>query len=258
MTTKIESIIIDDQIKNVKILSFFLNKNCPEIEIVGEAYTIETALNLINSKRPLIIFLDIELNEGTAFDLLDRISYKNSKIVFTTAHNKYAVQAFKHNTVDYLLKPIKEEELINTVERIKKEIQVNNYKTLSEQIESLKKHVSLLQTQTQTQTQGKLTISSIKTIDIIDIENIVYVKSEGKYSVFILEDKEEIVSSKNLGAYQDYLIERGFWRIHNSYLINLSKVEKVIKDDSNYCLMKNRKKIPISSRKYRSFIKKLE
>lgn len=241
--TQVTAVIIDDEINNVDLLVHFINQYCPQINVVGKAITKEEGIALTNQLKPQILFLDIMLNEGNGFDLLDNITYKKSKIIFITAYSEYAIKAFKYNAVDYLLKPIEIDELITAVDKACLAIENNEF-TEPTQVKNLKKIV----------TNNKLPISliaipSADKIDFIKVEDIIYIKSQGRYSIFNLKDSKQIVATKNLGEYENLLDTNTFFRIHNSYLINLTKVTSINKTGGNYCVMENAEELPIAKRR---------
>lgn len=246
---KIQSVVIDDEVNNAQVLINLLHKYCPNIDIIGSANTYEDAKMLLLTTNPQIIFLDIKLDTGTAFDLLKEVPNQKAKIVFTTAYQNYSLEAFKYNAVDYLLKPISIEDLIVTVNKINDDIK-NYIFTFKEQIDNLNLIFS------EKKSPERILIQSIKKIDFLKVAEINYVKSEGKYSIFFM-DNQDVVSTKNLGYYEDLLPVNSFFRVHNSYLINLKKINYIQKEGATACIMNNEKEVPISSRKYQHLLRKI-
>lgn len=246
----LNAVSIDDEQENINVLKYLVEKYCPYIHLTGQASDVTSGIELIDNSQPDIVFLDIQLNQELSFDILDAVSFKESKVVFVTSYNDYALKAFKYNAIDYLLKPLDIEEIIRVGNKIRNEFEQKE-RNLSGQIGDLKSYFRDMHT------QDFITIPSIKKIDVVKTLDIHYIKSETKFSIFVME-KGEIISSKNLGAYEAMLPKFKFFRVHNSYIVNIDKVQYIHKEDDHYCLMQNGKKIPISRRRYHSFIKLMD
>lgn len=246
----LHAVSIDDELENTKVLTYLVEKYCPHIQMLGQADSVESGTQLIDSLKPDIVFLDIQLGEELSFDILDQISHKESRVVFVTSYNEYAIKAFQYNAIDYLLKPLDIEEIIRVGHKIRDDFEKKDTH-LFQQISDLKRYVQDMQA------QEFITIPSLKKIDVVKTSDILYIKSEAKFSIFVL-DRGEIISSKNLGAYESLLPKFKFFRVHNSYIVNLDKIRHVHREDDHYCLMENGKKIPISRRRYHSFIQVMD
>jgi len=246
---KITAVIVDDELNSVKLLVHFIEKYCTNIIIVGEAYTKDGAVTLINKTRPKLLFLDIRLDIGTSFDLLNELTYKDAKFVFVTAYNEYAVRAFKHNAVDYILKPLEIEELVTAVNKACEDIEKDIYTNI-EQLEYL---------QNLTLDNRKefefVAIPTVKKIDFIRISDIIYLKSEGKYSILYLVSGKKITTSKNIGEYESILNPVVFFRIHRSYLVNLNFISSIYKHDGYYGEMNNGERLPVAKRRIQDLLK---
>lgn len=242
---KYKAYVVDDELENIELLKFFLNKYCLNIEIIGESDTFESCITFLNDTKPDIIFLDIKLNDKNAFDILDLIDTSESEIIFVTAYQEFAPKAFKYNAIEYVLKPIAIEDLILSVNKAIVRIEekklfknqiLNNLHSLNERPSSI------------------ITISSLDKIDIIKKTDILYCKSDGRYTTFYLLNKIEILACKNLGEYEIVLSDDMFFRIHNSYIINVSHIKNINKKAGYYCEMINGDLLPIAKRRYQSFI----
>ena len=240
---KYKAYVVDDELDNIELLKFFLNKYCLNIEIIGESDTFENCINFLNDTKPDIIFLDIKLKDKNAFDILDLIDASESEIIFVTAYQEFALKAFKYKAIDYVLKPIAIEDLIQAVNkailRIEEKERLANHAIYD--IAPLKSNSSII------------TISSIDKIEIIKKSDILYCKSDGRYTTFYLNDKKEIVACKNLGEFELQLCDDGFFRIHNSFVINISYLKNINKKAGYYCEMINGTFIPIAKRRFQSF-----
>lgn len=240
---QINVVLIDDEINNLDLLDHFITKYCPQLNIVGKASTRKEGVILVNDLKPQLLFLDIMLDEGTGFDLLEEVTFTQTKVIFVTAFDEFAIKAFRFNAVDYILKPIEIDELVLAVNKATEAIGSNRF-TETNQIQNLYKTV----------TNNKLPINliaipSTDRIDFVKVDTIIYIKSEGRYSIFNLQDNKQIVATKNLGEYETMLDANTFFRIHNSYLINLTKVTSINKAGGNYCVMENSEQLPIAKRR---------
>jgi two-component system LytT family response regulator len=195
------------------------------------------------------VFLDILLDHDNSFHMLERIDKTSFHIIFTTAYDEYAIKAFRYNATDYLLKPIVIEDLIEAINRVEEQIQKKEFVN-REQIKQLsdtilkKKPINFL------------TVSGMDRVDFIQPDDIVYLKSAGRYTEFYLRDKKrKIISSRPIGQYETLLSEDQFYRIHNSFLINLNALININKRAGNYCELSNGVSLPISRRRFEGLIK---
>lgn len=245
----IKTILVDDEKNNLDLLTHYIQKYCSELEIIACCLTYDEAIKSISLLNPDLVFLDIVLDRDTSFDLLEELPRLNFQIVFTTAHSEYALEAFKFNTVNYLLKPIEIKDLVSTVDDIivqKKEKQILS----KEQIKALSNSIS------EEHPINFITISGMDRVDFIHPSDIIYIRSSGRYSEFFLRDKKrKVLSSKAIGEYESKLDKSLFYRIHNSYLINLSHLININKKAGNYCEMTNGDAIPISRRRYEGLMR---
>lgn len=244
---KIDAVVIDDEVDNTKILVHFIQKYCPLVNIVGEANTSVEAIALINRVKPKLIFLDIILDEGTGFDVLDEVSHKETKVIFVTSYDKFAIKAFKYNAIDYVLKPVEIGELIIAVNKAYEEVEKKIY-TNDQQIDFLNNSLSASPAPL-----NFIAIPSIDKIDFAKVSDIVYLKSDGRYTIFFLTNGSKLVASRNLGEFENIVDKNQFFRIHNSYMVNLKHVLNITKTDGSYCEMSNQKSLPIAKRRKESF-----
>lgn len=245
------AIIVDDEQKNVDLLFHFIQKYIPEVHVLDRCLTYKEALHSIINIQPQLVFLDILLDEKNAFDLLKEVGHLDFQIIFTTAYDEYALKAFQYNTVDYLLKPIVIEDLRKTIDRVIKK-RNDKIELGPEQLHSLSQ--SLLGRHP----TNLVLIAGMERVDSLDPNDIVYCKSSGRYTEFYLVDKKRtIISSKTLGQYERSLDPVYFYRIHNTYLINLLHLNNINKKAGNYCEISNGDFLPISRRRYEALIKSL-
>jgi two-component system LytT family response regulator len=222
-----------------------LNRYAPEIKILGEADSVKTGIKAIDSLKPQVVFLDIQLTDGTGFDILEKLAQKNGKssshIVFVTAHEEYAIKAFRFSALDFLLKPVDPEELEKVIEKIKNALEKNdNYAHIDLLLENIRKKVDNFK---------RIALSTADGIHLLEVSDIIRCESEDNYTKFYVKNGKPILISKTLKEYEELLGEHGFERIHQSHLINLSCLKSYIKKDGGYVIMADNSKLPISQRK---------
>ncbi len=232
------AILVDDERANVEILQVLLEKYCPKIKIVASALQVEEAVNLINLHKPDLLFLDIQMGKNSGFDLLNLLTEKTFEVIFVTAYDQYGIQAVKFAALDYLLKPVNPDELIEAVakaeDRIKNKIQ-------NEQLNFLLQQIKRPDTSAQ-----KIALPQHSEIRYVDVKEILRCEADNTYTSFFLVNGDKILISKQLKEYADLLKPHGFLRTHQSHLINPSFVKSWLKEDGGILLMKNGDKIPVS------------
>lgn len=212
----IRTIVIDDEKPSREVICNYLEEYCPEVEIVGTAGSVSSGFKAIKKYRPDLIFLDIELGDGKGFDLLNMFEKVEFRIVFVTAYSEYAVKAFRFSAVDYLLKPVKIDELREAVEKVHS---LGGSVLNPENISTLLKNISYSPVSNPT-----LVIPHVKGFEVLRISDIIMCKADGYCTNFHLISNRKIVSSKNLKQYEDLLPEHNFIRVHHSFLVNLNHV----------------------------------
>lgn len=238
------ALIIDDNEQAIKTLDGLIKHFCPRVKIIGKAQSIKDAVLLINELSPDIVFLDVEMNNETGFDLFPFFPKMNFIVVFTTSHEKYAIKAFKTECFDYLLKPIDPTELASSIGRIEKE----KGDILNAQREQL------LCNKSQTNSAiKKVAFISEKGYSFINEADIVYFNADGKYTNIFTNKKEIFISSKNIGEIESTL-SGNFFRCHKSWIINLNYITKYLKD-KNQVLLLNSVVVEISSLRKNDFFK---
>ncbi|MFL5764619.1 MAG: LytR/AlgR family response regulator transcription factor [Bacteroidia bacterium] len=246
----IRAIIVDDELGARESLSKMLEKNCKQVEVVAKVDSMLAAFEAITNKAPDLVFLDIEMPNGNAFDLLEKFKEINFNIIFTTAYDHYAIKAIKFSAVDYILKPIDPEELVLAVKRFEERNgQKNN--TLDKQFKALLSNV---------RTENKLKKVGIPDGDgliFINLSDIIRCDSDGNYTFFILTNGKKIIASRTLGEYEQMFADDNFFRIHRSHLINLEHVKKYIKGEGGYVVMTDNSQVEVSRRNKTDFLEKL-
>lgn len=244
----LRALIVDDEIASVRSLQILLTQFCKQVEIVGVARSVEEALESTLRLKPNLIFLDIEMPSGTGFDFIEKSICCNFEIIFVTAHNNYAVQAFKYSAVDYLLKPVEISELIKAVDKVTEILKAN--------INSRNKYNVLFDNLKEIIPQ-KLVVVINGNYEYIDLRDVLYIDlSFGKLKVF-LEDGATIILDNQLSTIEDQLFERDFFRIHKDFLLNTLKAKKINKSNSNLVELSNGTQLPLNPLKRDELIAKI-
>ncbi len=244
----LKAIIIDDEPDAVLSIELIITEYCTDVEIIGKAHSAIDGKNQIITKQPDFIFLDIDMPRGTGFDMLEMLPEINFDVIFVTAYSNYAIKAFKYSAVDYILKPIDIDELLNSVKNIKKRKQKENHPNLN--LDILLKNI-------QNKAPKTIAVPNSAGIDFIEIKNIIRFKAEGSYTKIIISNQDNILASKNLKEYQELLPDEEFFRPHNSHLINLYHVRRYVQKDGGYIEMSDNSTVPMSRRKKDLFLKKM-
>jgi two-component system LytT family response regulator len=240
----ITALLIDDDDNLRAGMKSLLSRYAPEIAIIGEADSVKTGTELLLKTEPQVVFLDIHLGDGSGFDLLEEVNKRgklNSQIVFITAHEQYAIKAFRFSALDFLLKPVDPDELEKVISKIK------NVLVKSESVA----HIDLLLENIRKKVDNfkRIALSTADGIHLFEISDIIRCESEDNYTKFYIKNNKPVLISKTLKEYEDLLTEHGFERIHQSHLINLSYLKSYIKKDGGYVVMADNSNLPISQRK---------
>lgn len=233
----VRAILIDDEPNAVGLLALRLSQHCPQVDVVASCTNSHKAVQAILDHRPDLVFLDIEMPQMNGFQLLEAVAGVSFSLVFVTAYDKFALKAFRYSAVDYLLKPIDTQELIQAVHRVEKQ-----HKTAPEQIDHLKSQLG---------THGKnlpdrIALPYQNGVAFVDMKDILYCESDDNYTKFHLGDGQYHLVTKSLREIQELLEERDFLRVHRQYLINLNHIKKFVKGEGSYVVMSNLQSIPVS------------
>lgn len=231
------TIIVDDEAKGRQSLIKMLQLLHAPVEIVAEAASVETAVALIDSHKPQLVFLDIQLQKGTGFDVLEQLKFKDFQLIFVTAYDQYALKAFRYAAMDYLTKPIDPDQLEEALQRLPT-TEAPNFN--SEKIHALQANKNELH---------RLALNDAQGIQLVKVADIIYCSAQNNYTEFHLKDGQKHLVSKTLKEYEELLSDAGFFRVHQSYLINLEEVSQFLKQDGGYVQMSNGSLIGVSRRK---------
>lgn len=233
----ISTYLLDDEFNCTEVLSVLLKRYCPEISIDGVFNDPEEALEHIKKKPPQLLFVDIEMPRLNSFDLLTQLLPLNFKVIFTTGYDQYAVRAIKFNALDYLLKPIDKDELIAAVEKAQRSTFPD-----ANQINSSIYHKAK-------EKPERLAIAVGQELILIEVNEIIYYESDGSYvSIYLKDQLKPLLVTKSLREFEEIMNNDNFYRVHNSYLINLKFLKKILRNDSEI-IMSNNKVLPISRSK---------
>ena len=239
-----KALIIDNDSSIREGLTALLKKLCPNVYEINEANGVASGIEAINRLAPDLVFLDVEMDDGTGFDLVQKLGSFNFQLVFITAYNKYAIDAFKFSAIDFLQKPIDPMDLVVSVN--KAATQLKN-KDLEKQVKLLEE--SLRHLNTAKRQERKIALNDGTLIHYIKVCDIIYCKAEGSYTYFYLSGSRKIMVSKLLKEYEDLFEDFGFLRTHHSYLINMSKISKFDKKDGGQLILEENHSVLVSTRK---------
>ncbi len=240
----LEAVIVDDEIKALQSLSWELTNFSNEIKVNASFTNPFEALDYLETNTPDCLFLDIEMPTMDGFQFIQKLTNKNFPVVITTAYNQYAIKALKNEAIDYLLKPIDTDDLKDTIVKIKK---FNNRNYTSDRLEKILLNFNA------NASHKKITFNTDGKLIFLESDEILYAESDGNYSTIFLSDGQKIVLTKKLKEVNDLLPDDSFYRIHNSYIINLHKIKEYLKTDG-YVVLNSNHKIPVSRQKKTDFL----
>lgn len=237
------TVIVDDEPKSVILLERMLKRYCPVVEVIGTANNAEKAYELINTLAPSLVFLDVEMPEGSGFHLLKKFTRIPFRVVFTTAYDKYAIPAIRFSATDYLLKPISITELKAAVAKV-----------AASPLPEMKQLIPGENGIRSAQLAGRLALPSQDGVQFVAIDEIIYCESSSNYTYFHLKNGVKLLVCRTLKEYEELLSAQGFFRIHQSYLVNLCYVKKYIRGRGGFVVMENNAELTVSTRKKDEFL----
>ncbi len=245
----VNAVIVEDELASTNNLKNLLTLHCPEVQVIGEATSIEEGLELFDDieLRPNVAFLDVSLPDGLIFKLLDTIQPIDFEIIFITAYNEHAVKACQYSSIGYILKPIDPDELVQAVNRIR----ITKPDTIKQRLELFQKHMS------PSNPFEKMSISAVDGMYFLNLKDILRFEAEDNYTHVFLTNGERITSSKTIKAYEEMLQNSNFYRVHKRHVINLNYMRKFIKGDGGYLIMADNKKIEVSRRRRPAFMEQM-
>lgn len=243
----IRTILVDDEPRGLFALQQMLSTYCPAIKVVAQCSHADQAKQMIELHEPQLVFLDISLPGKNSFDMLEEMESVNFEIIFVTAHDDYVLKAFHYSAIDFLVKPIDEDLLMDAVRRAQKRIERD---AMSQNIGTL-----LFNLNKKNGSQPmKLCIPSLKGFQVVELQDILYCEASGSYTTFYFQQQPSICSARPIFEYENLLADSGFFRVHKSFLVNLQHIREYQRGEGGTVVLTNNKEIEVSRRKKDAFI----
>jgi two-component system, LytTR family, response regulator len=236
------TILVDDEPRGINSMQKLLQINCPEVNVIGSCTNADDAFGMIKSIQPDLIFLDIAMPVKNGFDLLKELKEFRFEVIFVTAHNQFTIEAFHFSAIDYLLKPVEDNLLVDAVNRARKRIEE---KAGSKNIETFLHNVQLKNAPQ----KMKLCIPSLKGFQVIELDDILYAESSGNYTNLYFSNQQMICTSKPMHEYEVLLEDAGFVRIHKSCLVNLLHIKEYIRGEGGSVKLSDKTELEVARRK---------
>ncbi len=244
----IRSIIVDDEAKSRESLRILIEDYCEGIAVLATCQNVFEAESAINELKPDLVFLDIQLQRETGFDLLSKYKDFPFDVIFTTAYTEYAIKAFKFSAIDYLLKPIDIGELRAAIRKVAQARDTAITARLQQLLQNLK---------VESPENYKLALPTADGLVFIKVNDILYCEASGNYTEIVMADNKKYLVSRTLKEYDEMLAGQNFYRIHHSHLINLNGIKKYVRGDGGYVVMSNEKSLEVSKRKKEGFLARI-
>lgn len=238
------AVIVDDEPASGQALALLLREFVNEVELAGTAGNAQDALELIRRVKPDLVFLDVELDGDSGFDLLEQLPDDGPEVVFTTGYEQYATRAFRTSATDFLMKPVEVDQLRDAVRKVAEKLRVA----------AAEQRYGVLIRNWHGQGNEQIALSSSEGFVFIKLSDLIYCKGDGAYTYFFLRNDEKITVSKNIGEFEPLLSPRGFFRVHKSYLINLSEMKRYVRGEGGYVVMSNGQSVDVSKRRKEAFL----
>ena len=231
------AIIIENELHARELLKSLIGEYCSELLIIGEAKSIADSIELIDQIKPDLIFMDVELDDGKSFEILDELTYLDFYLIITTAYDQYAIKAFEYNAIDYILKPYSPKPLLKAIRKVRASKEKND---VFNNLKSLIRHNNK---------SSKITFSTSKGIRYCDESEILRLEASQSYCKVYLLGGETILISKPLSEVEKSLPITGFFRVHSGHTINCSYIKEISKEDGGYIVLKNDEQVPLARRR---------
>ncbi|MEC5156622.1 LytR/AlgR family response regulator transcription factor [Chryseobacterium sp. MP_3.2] len=245
---QLTAVIVDNDYETTEILNSFVEENHIILKIVGHGSSVEKSLDIIKLHKPDVIFIDISSKNENLSDYINDLDFNLPKFIIISSNELYALKAFKINAIDFLVKPLNFNDLILSVYKAIKQIEME----LCFQKQRVSEVNALT---TMYQNNEYIAISSMDKIELVRMDDIIFCKAEGKYTDFFLVNDKKILSSRNLGEYASMMDPNYFFRIHHSYVVNIKHITKISKKDGYSCDLINGTSLPVAKRRQEEFIK---
>ena len=244
----IKAIIIDDEIHCRKTLGMLLKEYCHDVQVIEQCDDAESGLAAIQTHKPHLIFLDIEMPNMNGFEMLEKLPEINFEIIFTTSYDQYAIKAIRFSALDYLLKPVEREELQRAVQKVSQRLQFPLPQQLEILLQKIHQPISSIQ---------RIALPTMEGLQMIAVNSIISCQSDSNYTVFFLKNKQKLIVSRPLKEIEEMLEEYSFLRVHNSYLVSLNEIDKYVKGEGGYLVMTDGSTIDVSRSKKETLLNKL-
>ncbi|NNF34753.1 MAG: response regulator transcription factor [Saprospiraceae bacterium] len=241
---KITYVIIEDEERSRNVLKKMIGKHFPQMVLLGVADAVDSGVKLIKKVNPDLIFMDIQLKDGSGFDILTELGNIPSSIIFTTAYDSYAIKAFKFSALDYLLKPIEINELLESINRLEEQSNLNQHHRIDSLIKNINRN---------SESSPILTISTMKSVEFVKVNDILRCQAEGAYCKLIMKDGKTYMVSKVIKEFEYLLHDYGFYRVHQSHLVNIEEIKQYLKSDG-VVVMNDGSHIGVSKSRKDSFL----
>lgn len=243
----LKTIIIDDEIKARETIRNMLETYCPDVEVIGSAGSVKEGIKVLEKNSPDLVFLDIKMGDGTGFDLLRKLKNKDFFLIFITAFEEFAIRAIKFSALDYILKPLDPDELVNAVQKAEHAYEKEN---VSQRLEALYENLDMLNNKSK-----RIVLKTTSSVHIVNLKDIIRCESEKNYTHFFIVDQEKVTVSKTLKEYNEMLMDYSFYRVHQSHLVNLAHVRRYEKQEGGHLVMDDDSSVPVSFRKKEDLMK---
>jgi two-component system, LytTR family, response regulator len=241
-------LIVDDEARTRELIAKMIDSFGYDLETIPEGSSVETAIKAIHEHQPDIVFLDIQMPDGTGFDVIKAIEGKNFEVIFITAHEEFAIKAIKFSALDYLLKPVDTSELKDALDRALESIE---HRTEGNQFEALKQNINPNE-------KRRLVLKTQESVHVVDLDDIIRCEADRNYTSFYLKGSKKILVSKTLKEYETLLSSHNFLRVQQSHLININYVDRYDKKNGGAVVMKDGSEVPLSPAKRDIFFNRLE
>jgi two-component system, LytTR family, response regulator len=245
----IKTILVDDEPNNLQFLQSLIKENCTSLNIIEMANNSKDGMLMIQELQPQLVFMDVDMPGMTGFEVLKKLEPLSFEVIFVTAYNQYAMEAFEYNAVAYITKPIVTEKLIAAVEKAIIKIEEKKYT----------QHIfSLLENVQHNNAHDKIALPTLQGLQFVKLNQICYVESSGNYSNFFLADNSKIMVSRQLGEYEKLLPADNFTRIHDKHIINLTCIKEYIKGSGGEVILENGVRLTVAARRKDELLSRFE
>ncbi len=239
--------LIEDEPGARNMVRILLGQHCPHVQIVGEAGSVKAGIELLKTQRPQIVLLDVDLGDGTGFDLLDRIPKPDFRTIFITGHDEFALRAFRYSAVDYLLKPVQPHDLASAISRASKTGELETALACLEQLMDIHR----------TRRMERIALTDAEGLHLLPLARIIRLKGEGSYTTFHLDGGERHIATRSIGEFEDLLPPDQFFRTHQSHIVNLDHVRMILRREGGGALMSDGEEVPVARRRKEEFLERL-